>query len=136
MISNNDKKMILTIVDLHALTIPQKNTDLYNDCLNMASLIMACGINLETTLVYNQSQIPEHSELMWLLACHSPIGYLSRMPQWKEKSAKFRENSENFQNFENFENSSNFTTEETQETEQNDSTAMEGHLGLFSYHYS
>ncbi|ETN98341.1 hypothetical protein RFI_39168 [Reticulomyxa filosa] len=54
----------------------------------MAATIMGCGIPLEKSLIYWQSHVPQHAELMWLLSCFSSLGYLSRMPQYMEKSKK------------------------------------------------
>ena len=84
---SSDTKMILSIVDLHALTIPTafKPSTLNTNCFKMATTIMGCGINLENTLLYYQSAVPQHAELMWLLSCHSATGYLQRMPQFNEK---------------------------------------------------
>merc|ERR1740123_1142752 len=80
--------MILSIVDLHALTIPtaQKTSTLNANCYKMATTIIGCGIDIDRTLLYYQSCVPQHAELMWLLSCHSSIGYLQRMPQFNKKS--------------------------------------------------
>ena len=87
---NTSNKIILSIVDLHALTIPTafKPSTLNANCFKMATTIMACGINMDQTLLYYQSAVHQHSELMWLLSCHSGIGYLQRMPQFNDKKNK------------------------------------------------
>lgn len=82
---NPTNKMIISIVDLHALTIPPNPETLSDNCFKMITTILGCGINPSNTLLYYQSHIKEHSELMWLLSCHSSIGYLMRMPQFREK---------------------------------------------------
>ena len=86
-VENQNKKMILSIVDLHALTIPTafKPSTLNSNCFKMATTIIGCGIDLDNVLLYYQSQVSQHSELMWLLSCHSSTGYLQRMPQYNEK---------------------------------------------------
>jgi tryptophanyl-tRNA synthetase len=84
-INNKNNKMILMLADLHSLTIPKNPKLLKKECYNMAASLLGCGINLDTTIIYFQSQVPQHSELFWLLSCHSPFGYLSRMPQYKKK---------------------------------------------------
>ena len=87
---DTNKKMILSIVDLHALTIPTafKPSTLNSNCIKMATTIIGCGIDLDNVLLYYQSHVHQHSELMWLLSCHSPTGYLQRMPQYNEKRNK------------------------------------------------
>eukprot|EP01084_Bolivina_argentea_P113921 202933_1 len=89
-IENKNKKIILSIVDLHALTIPTafKPSTLNTNCFKMATTIIGCGMDIENTLLYYQSSVHQHSELMWLLSCHSSIGYLQRMPQYNEKKNK------------------------------------------------
>ena len=79
---------VFCIVDLHALTTPQDPEELYNSIRQVAMLYLACGIDLEHCAVFVQSHIPAHSELTWLLNCVTPMGWLERMTQFKDKSAK------------------------------------------------
>jgi tryptophanyl-tRNA synthetase len=79
---------VFCIVDLHALTVPQDPIELYNSVRQVAGLYLACGIDLEHCAVFVQSAIPAHSELTWLLNCVTPMGWLERMTQFKDKSAR------------------------------------------------
>jgi tryptophanyl-tRNA synthetase len=79
---------VFCIVDLHALTLPQDPEELYKSVRQVAMLYLACGIDLEHCAVFAQSYIPAHSELTWLLNCVTPMGWLERMTQFKDKSAK------------------------------------------------
>lgn len=79
---------VFCIVDLHALTVPQDSQDLYQKTREVALLYLACGIDLEHCAIFIQSHIPAHSELTWLLNCVTPIGWLERMTQYKDKSTR------------------------------------------------
>ena len=79
---------VFCIVDLHALTTPQDPEELYKSIRQVAMLYLACGIDLEHCAVFVQSHIPAHSELTWLLNCTTPMGWLERMTQFKDKSAR------------------------------------------------
>ncbi len=79
---------VFCIVDLHALTVPQDPAELYRKSREVALLYLACGLDLEHCAIFNQSHIPAHAELTWLLNCVTPIGWLERMTQYKDKSAK------------------------------------------------
>lgn len=79
---------VFCIVDLHALTVPQDPEELYQKTREVALLYLASGIDLEHCAIFAQSHIAAHSELTWLLNCVTPIGWLERMTQYKDKSAK------------------------------------------------
>lgn len=79
---------IFCIVDLHAITVPQDPKELSENILKMAALYLACGIDPERSTIFVQSSRPEHSELAWILNCQTKMGELSRMTQFKDKSAK------------------------------------------------
>ncbi len=79
---------IFCIVDLHAITVPQDPKELYRHVREVAMLYLACGISLEHCAVFVQSHISAHSELAWLLNCVTPMGWLERMTQFKDKSAR------------------------------------------------
>ena len=79
---------VFCIVDLHALTVPQDPQMLYRKTREVALLYLAAGLNLEHSAIFVQSHIPAHSELTWLLNCVTPIGWLERMTQFKDKSQK------------------------------------------------
>lgn len=76
------------VVDLHAITVPQKTADLRRRTLELLSIYLACGIDPEKNTLFIQSHVPAHSEGAWLLTCNSYIGELSRMTQYKDKSKK------------------------------------------------
>lgn len=79
---------VFCIVDLHALTVPQDPEILYNKTREVALLYLASGIDLEHCAIFAQSHISAHSELTWLLNTITPVGWLERMTQYKDKSAK------------------------------------------------
>jgi len=76
------------IVDLHAITMPQEPAELRESTLNLAALLIACGIDPDRSTLFLQSHVPEHPRLTWVLECMTPYGDLRRMPQYREKSAK------------------------------------------------
>ena len=76
------------IVDLHALTVPQDPEELHRSTLDLAALLVACGIDPDRSALFIQSHVPEHPRLAWLLECMTPYGDLRRMPQYREKSAR------------------------------------------------
>ncbi len=85
-----DKKFFMFIPDLHSFTTPIDHTQLYpNTIYNLQSYI-AAGVDpsRENTILYRQSRVPAHSELMWILSCFSYMGELKKMTQFKEKSEK------------------------------------------------
>lgn len=76
------------VVDLHAITVPQKPADLRRRTLELLSIYLACGIDPEKNTLFIQSHVPAHAEAAWLLTCNSYMGELSRMTQYKDKSKK------------------------------------------------
>jgi tryptophanyl-tRNA synthetase len=79
---------IFCIVDLHAITVPQDPAILRAKTREVALLYLASGIDLEHCTVFVQSHITAHSELAWLLNCITPMGWLERMTQFKDKAQK------------------------------------------------
>jgi tryptophanyl-tRNA synthetase len=79
---------VFCIVDLHALTMPQDPAELYRESRQVAMLYLACGLDLEHCAIFIQSHISAHSELTWLLNCITPVGWLERMTQYKDKSVR------------------------------------------------
>lgn len=77
---------IYCIVDLHAITVPQDPKDLRQRILMTAAATLAAGISPEKSLLFVQSDVPEHSELAWIFNCFIYFGELSRMTQFKDKS--------------------------------------------------
>ena len=76
------------VVDLHAITVPQKPADLRRRTLEVLAIYIASGIDPEKNTLFIQSHVPAHSEASWLLTCNSYMGELSRMTQYKDKSKK------------------------------------------------
>ena len=77
---------IFCIVDLHAITVPQDPKVLKAKIREVAGLLLAVGIDTERSIVFIQSHVPAHTELAWILNCFTPIGWMQRMTQYKEKS--------------------------------------------------
>ena len=83
---------IYCVVDLHAITVPQKPAELKASIREVTAAFIAAGIDAEKHIVFNQSQVAEHAELAWVLNCVARLGWLNRMTQFKEKAGKDREN--------------------------------------------
>ncbi len=84
----NQYECIFSIVDLHAITVPQDPNELKKNIYNLLALYLACGIDPKRSPIFVQSQISAHAELTWILNTISYMGELSRMTQFKDKSAK------------------------------------------------
>ena len=80
------------VVDLHAITVPHDPSRLAGDTRSTAALYLACGIDPKRCSVFVQSQVAAHSELCWLLNCVTPLNWLERMIQFKEKAVKQGDN--------------------------------------------
>ena len=80
------------IADLHSLTVHIDPKLRKQQSLQAFALLLACGIDPEKSLIFVQSHVPTHAEMGWILACCSQFGELSRMTQFKDKSAKHPEN--------------------------------------------
>ncbi|MGH6822112.1 MAG: tryptophan--tRNA ligase [Methylocella sp.] len=83
---------IYCVVDLHAITLPQKPDELKASIREVTAAFIACGIDPQKHIVFNQSQVGEHAELAWVFNCVARLGWLNRMTQFKEKAGKDREN--------------------------------------------
>lgn len=84
----NNGDNIFCIVDLHAITIARNPQELREYIYELAILFFACGIDPKRSSVFIQSHIKEHAELAWLLTCNTPMGWLKRMTQFKDKAGK------------------------------------------------
>ena len=82
---------IYCIVDLHAITVAQDPVELKAAIHRAAAAYMACGIDTQKSIVFNQSQVAEHAELAWIFNCVARLGWLDRMTQFKEKAGKDKE---------------------------------------------
>jgi len=83
---------IYCVVDLHAITVPQKPETLRASIREVTAAFIAVGIDPKKHIIFNQSQVAEHAELAWVLNCVARVGWLNRMTQFKEKAGKDREN--------------------------------------------
>ena len=84
----NEYNCIYSIVDMHAITVRQDPAKLRQNTLQAYALILACGIDPKKSTAFIQSHNPNHAELSWILSCSTQFGELSRMTQFKDKSAK------------------------------------------------
>jgi len=87
-----DFSSIFSIVDLHAITVPQEPLQLRASIHEVTAAIIASGIDINKSILFNQSSVKEHAELAWIFNCVCRIGWLNRMTQFKEKAGKNREN--------------------------------------------
>jgi tryptophanyl-tRNA synthetase len=79
------------IVDLHAITVPQDPVQLLASIRATAAAYIACGIDPKKSILFPQSAVPAHTELGWILMTMTPLGWLNRMTQFKDKSGKNRD---------------------------------------------
>lgn len=78
-----DTTLLFSIVDLHAITIKQDPSELATWRKEMLASLLAVGLDPKRCIIFAQSSVKQHAELMWLLSCHASMGYLGRMTQWK-----------------------------------------------------
>jgi len=79
---------VYCVVDLHAITVDYDPKEFAQDRIEAAKVLLACGIDPDRSLFYFQSQVPQHSELAWILGTMTPTGVLNRMTQYKDKVAR------------------------------------------------
>jgi tryptophanyl-tRNA synthetase len=82
---------LIFIADLHALSMPHDPAELRASTLELVATLVACGLDPDKAILFNQAQVPQHSELQWLLNGTARMGWLNRMTQWKDKAGKNRE---------------------------------------------
>ncbi len=87
-----EHESIFCIVDLHAITLPQDPAALTQSTREIAAAFLACGLDPAACIIFPQSAVQAHTELGWILGCHTPMGWLNRMTQFKEKAGKQRDN--------------------------------------------
>ncbi|AWN44090.1 tryptophan--tRNA ligase [Methylobacterium durans] len=80
------------VVDLHAITLWQNPAELRTQIREVTAAFIAAGIDPKRSIVFNQSQVPQHAELAWIFNCVARLGWLNRMTQFKDKAGKDREN--------------------------------------------
>lgn len=83
---------IYMIANMHAITVRQTPADLRRQTREAAALLLACGIDPQKSIVFVQSHVLAHAELSWVLSCNTQFGELSRMTQFKDKSARHADN--------------------------------------------
>lgn len=88
----NNYDCLYMVADLHALTVRQNPAELRRNTRSLAALLLALGIDPKEHVLFVQSHVPAHCELSWILACNTQFGELSRMTQFKDKSAKHPDN--------------------------------------------
>ena len=84
----DEYRCVYSVVDMHAITVRQDPAKLRQNTLQAYALLLACGIDLEKSILFIQSHVRTHAELSWILGCNTQFGELSRMTQFKDKSAK------------------------------------------------
>jgi len=80
------------VVDLHAMSLPCEPATLIRTTREVTAAFLACGLDPNLNIVFNQSRVAEHAELAWIFDCVARLGWLNRMTQFKEKAGKDREN--------------------------------------------
>lgn len=90
-IEQDGGECLFFLADLHALSMPHVPADLSANTRAMTAALVACGIDTDRSLLFNQARVPAHAELQWLLNGTARIGWLNRMTQFKDKSGKNRE---------------------------------------------
>ena len=84
---------LIFLADLHAITVYNDPAELRANIHGMAAALIACGIDPQKVVLFNQARVPAHAEMAWILNCTARMGWLGRMTQFKEKSGKNREGS-------------------------------------------
>ncbi len=87
----DEGKCYYFLADLHAITVYNDPKELHANTREMAAALIACGVDPDKSILFNQAQVPAHAELAWLLFCTARIGWLNRMTQFKDKAGKNRE---------------------------------------------
>jgi tryptophanyl-tRNA synthetase len=83
---------VYCLVDMHAITVWQDPAKLAANTRELAAAFLACGVDPERAVLFNQSQVPEHAQLAWLFNCVARMGWMKRMTQFKDKAGKNAEN--------------------------------------------
>ncbi|XP_051815094.1 tryptophan--tRNA ligase, mitochondrial isoform X1 [Acanthochromis polyacanthus] len=92
-LQNQYSSVLYSIVDLHSITQPQDPKLLRTNVLDMVASLLACGIDPQRAVLFQQSQVSEHAELSWILGCLTSMPRLRHLPQWKMKSKQKNEGS-------------------------------------------
>ncbi len=92
LLQSDDKFCYYCVANMHALTVRQDPKLLLERSFGMAALLIACGVDPTISPVFIQSDVHQHAEMNWVLACNTYMGELNRMTQFKDKSAKHADN--------------------------------------------
>lgn len=88
----DEYQCLYSVVDMHSITVRHDPEDFRRHSLEFLCQYIACGLDPEKNILFFQSHVPQHAELAWVLGCYTYMGELSRMTQFKEKSAKHSDN--------------------------------------------
>ena len=89
--NQKNNQCVYCVVDLHAITIKQDPKILKDSIRETTAAFLASGIDSNKSIIFNQSQVPAHAEVSWILGCIARMGWLNRMTQFKEKAGKDKE---------------------------------------------
>ena len=87
-----EMETVYCMVDLHAITVWQDPKELVHSTRELCAGFIAAGIDPERSILFNQSQVPEHAQLAWVFNCVARMGWMQRMTQWKDKAGKNQQN--------------------------------------------
>jgi tryptophanyl-tRNA synthetase len=87
----DEGECLFFLADLHAITVHNDPAELAANCREMVAALVAAGVDPEKSILFNQARVPAHAELAWMLICNTPMGWLDRMTQFKEKSGKHKQ---------------------------------------------
>ncbi len=89
---SDEYECFYSVANMHSITVRQNPAELRKHARELLTLFIAAGIDPEKNCIYYQSHVPAHAELAWILNCYTYMGELSRMTQFKDKSAKHADN--------------------------------------------
>ena len=89
---SDEYQTFFSVVDMHSITVRQDPAELRKRARTLLTLYIAAGLDPEKNCIYYQSHVSGHAELAWILNCFTYMGELSRMTQFKDKSAKHADN--------------------------------------------
>ena len=89
----DESECLFFLADLHAITVHNDPAELATNCREMVAALVAAGVDPDKSILFNQARVSAHPELAWMLICNTPMGWLDRMTQFKEKSGKHKQRS-------------------------------------------
>ena len=89
----DEMECLFFLADLHAITVHNDPAELSANCREMTAALVASGVDPKKSVLFNQARVPAHPELAWMLICNTPMGWLDRMTQFKEKSGNHKQRS-------------------------------------------